>query len=93
MGASTFTLYKDGVSVIAIGTPATQTPTYWTFGSDGSLNTFFNGTLDEIRISNTARSADWLKTEYNNQSSPSTFYSFGTETSGIPVWNWVFTGR
>jgi hypothetical protein len=28
------------------------------------------------RISNTARSGAWIATEYNNQSSPSTFYSF-----------------
>ncbi len=30
---------------------------------------------DEVRFSHTVRSADWIKTEYNNQSSPSTFYS------------------
>jgi hypothetical protein len=29
----------------------------------------------EVRISNIARSADWIAAEYNNQSSPSTFYS------------------
>ena len=26
------------------------------------------GTIDEVRISDTPRSADWIKTEYNNQS-------------------------
>jgi hypothetical protein len=40
---------------------------------------FWNGYLDEVRISNVARSASWIGTEYNNQASPSTFYSFGTE--------------
>ena len=40
----------------------------------GSL---WNGKLDEFRVSNTARSADWIATEYKNQSSPSTFYSVG----------------
>lgn len=34
-----------------------------------------NGKLDEIRISKTNRSAAWIKTEFNNQSSPNTFYS------------------
>lgn len=29
---------------------------------------------DEIRVSNTNRSADWIATEYNNQNDPSTFY-------------------
>ncbi|MGA2278657.1 MAG: Ig-like domain-containing protein, partial [Terracidiphilus sp.] len=37
---------------------------------------YFNGQLDEFSVSNTARSSDWIKTEYNNQSSPSTFYEF-----------------
>jgi hypothetical protein len=40
-----------------------------------------NGILDELRISNVARSADWIKTEYNNQNSPSTFYTVGKEES------------
>jgi len=33
------------------------------------------GALDELRISTVARSPDWIATEYNNESSPSTFYS------------------
>lgn len=40
----------------------------------------FNGTLDEIRISGNIRSADWIRTEFNNQNSPSTFYALGVET-------------
>ena len=42
-----------------------------------------NGTVDEFRISNTARSADWIAAEYNNQGSPSTFYSLSTENIAI----------
>jgi RHS repeat-associated protein len=42
----------------------------------------FNGIMDEVRISDSARSADWIATEYNNQSSPSTFYSVGSSSSG-----------
>jgi len=37
------------------------------------LSDAFNGLLDEVEISNTARSASWITTEYNNQSSPGTF--------------------
>jgi len=40
---------------------------------------YFNGTLDEVRISNTARSASWIATEYNNQNSPESFYAVGEE--------------
>lgn len=43
----------------------------------GAGAAFFNGNADEVRISDTVRSSDWIKTEYNNQSSPSTFYSLG----------------
>jgi hypothetical protein len=35
--------------------------------------------MDELRISNTGRTADWILTSYNNQNSPSTFYSVGAE--------------
>ena len=38
-----------------------------------------NATVDEARISNTARSAGWILTEYNNQSSPSNFYTIGSQ--------------
>ncbi len=34
---------------------------------------FFDGTVDELRISNVARSDAWIATEYNNQNSPTTF--------------------
>ncbi len=35
--------------------------------------------IDEVRISSTVRSNDWLLTEYNNQNDPSIFYSIGVE--------------
>ncbi len=41
----------------------------------------WTGTIDEVRISAIARSSDWIKTEYNNQSSPGTFYAVGSETA------------
>jgi hypothetical protein len=37
---------------------------------------------DEVRISNISRQADWIATEYNNQFSPSTFYSIAGTVSG-----------
>lgn len=41
----------------------------------------WTGILDELRISNIQRSNDWALTEYNNQNSPSTFFTLGSETS------------
>jgi hypothetical protein len=33
--------------------------------------------LDEVRIANTPRSPNWLRTEYNNQQAPASFYLVG----------------
>ena len=38
-------------------------------GSQVNAN-YFDGLLDEVRVSSTARSANWLTTEYNNQNNP-----------------------
>jgi murein DD-endopeptidase MepM/ murein hydrolase activator NlpD len=69
MGSSNGTL-KFGVE------PFTTIPTpglYW------------NGNLDEFRVSNTIRDANWILTEYRNQNSPGTFYSLGTEEQETPA--------
>ncbi len=36
-----------------------------------------NGVYDEVRVSNIARSADWIASEYANQNAPATFYNVG----------------
>jgi len=46
---------------------------------------YFNGTLDEVRISDTLRSSDWISTSYNNQSAPSGFYGVESEGAGAPA--------
>jgi len=40
---------------------------------------FYNGSMDEVRISKICRSSEWISTEYNNQNNPDTFLSFGPE--------------
>ncbi|PIR97688.1 MAG: hypothetical protein COT91_00195 [Candidatus Doudnabacteria bacterium CG10_big_fil_rev_8_21_14_0_10_41_10] len=73
--------YKDGDSVgsIASGDTVHDSPTSYLLigGNVFGGGQYFIGSIDEIRVSNIARGADWIKTEYNNQSSPSTFYSYG----------------
>jgi hypothetical protein len=56
-------------------------------GDDNESVRFLNGSLDELRFSTVARSSDWIATEYNNQSSPSTFYSItlGQQSGGNPT--------
>jgi hypothetical protein len=40
---------------------------------------FFNGIIDEVRVSSGTYSADWIQTQYNNQNATSTFYQLGNE--------------
>lgn len=64
------------------GTPAVATTD---IGQDiKTAGRFFNGMIDEARISSVVRSADWITTEYNNQSAPSTFETLGTEFTIVP---------
>ena len=83
----TTSFYVNGVAYAASsgGSSAPIAPNnVFTIGNaldaSSNANRYFNGPIDEVRISTTARSSDWIATEYNNQSSPSTFYSLGTET-------------
>ncbi|MBU4069594.1 MAG: DUF2341 domain-containing protein, partial [Nanoarchaeota archaeon] len=86
--------YVNGVEV---GTPATGLGVWagavagTNIGSNfaGLLN--YRGLIDEVRISNVARSAGWITTEYNNQFSPSTFYSVGSEETGTDTTPPYFT--
>ena len=72
------TLYVDGESVplenqLGTGTPNIQTSPYYVQRAGGG--TFFEGTIDEVRVSNVARSADWVKTCYTNQNDEPNFSS------------------
>lgn len=46
---------------------------------------YMNGPIDEVRVSNTARSDAWIYTEYQYLMNQSTFYTWGTEESGTPA--------
>jgi hypothetical protein len=50
-----------------------------------SLGREVKGTFDEVRIRSSALSADWITTEYNNQSSPSTFYTASAVSASTTV--------
>ena len=84
-------LYVDGVSKVT--NSLTSSIYYFGLGTntligkhaDGNTNYDFDGTIDEVRVSNSIRSAGWVLTEYNNQNSPSTFYSVSSESGLAPV--------
>jgi hypothetical protein len=77
---TTYKLYLDGTEVNTGAYAGSQTYSgaQMTIGTRASGDDF-DGTIDELRISDIARSADWISTQYNNQSSPSTFYTIGAE--------------
>jgi RHS repeat-associated protein len=84
---SPMALYINGQIVGTNTTPSSiANPPNLDFGVwANSSGRYFNGSLDEIRISSAVRSSDWIAAEYNNQSSPSAFYSVGPESEGLLV--------
>lgn len=85
---SLFFVYEDGVSLGSTATnngdvQSTQALEIGTTnGEIGSV--FLDGRIDELRIRKEVLSTDWNSTEHNNQNSPSTFYSVGSqETDGV----------
>ncbi|MFT5820222.1 MAG: biopolymer transport protein ExbB [Crocinitomix sp.] len=88
-------LYIDGVLSLTdlnphggagIGTGVTR----FAFIGDGSEansyngsrnNIYYDGVFDEIRFTNSALTADWIQTEYNNQNNPTSFHTVGIETA------------
>jgi hypothetical protein len=55
-----------------------------TQGSGSHYPYYFDGRIDEVRISSVARDAGWLITSFRNQGSPGSFISVGTEQPLVP---------
>jgi Concanavalin A-like lectin/glucanases superfamily/Domain of unknown function (DUF2341) len=76
-------IYVDGVKTTSAQTlgplPTNEPFLIGARDANGGTLSYLNGRIDEVRVSNIARSADWISTEYNNQSNPSTFYTVGPE--------------
>jgi hypothetical protein len=87
-------LYVDGVLISSLNSVAGENFSgYWRIGSyktNGWSNAgdgYFPGSIDEVRISHFARSSSWISTQFNNQSSPSTFHTIGSEENiAAPVY-------
>ena len=78
---------EDGSNTTSIVSSIFNSVTPLWIGLDFSstdANRYAQAIIDEARVSSVARSANWLLTEYNNQSSPGTFVVEGTpETPGM----------
>lgn len=51
----------------------------------GKSDGWVKSVIDEVRISDIARSSDWILTSFNNQNSPATFYTLGSEEVSVPL--------
>ena len=72
-------IYVDGISYgvkVGSGLNVPNTDNF-RIGSTNS-GEYMNGILDEVRVSSVAQSSDHILTQYNNQNSPSSFYSVGS---------------
>jgi hypothetical protein len=87
-GPTTWNLYVNGVQLSTTTTTnsSNNLPTvretfighihrYYSGGSPQNAYGWNDGILDEVRFSTGQKSSDWIETEYNNQNSPSTFYT------------------
>lgn len=72
-------------SVAANGGLASNNATTYISHDPNTTPRYWDGQIDEARVSNIARSSSWILTEYNNQSSPGTFITWGVETQDTPA--------
>jgi RHS repeat-associated protein len=78
-------VYLNGAlaaSAISSDTPASNQSGLWIGAWSASNGDYHKGSIDEFRVSTVARSADWIATEYANQSGPSTFFAVASPEAG-----------
>jgi hypothetical protein len=79
---TTARLWLDGGSPASVSASKPTWPSQSMYVGDRYDHTRqFNGFIDEVRVSNIARSSDWINTEYKNQNNPAVFYTIGSEQS------------
>ena len=79
-------LYIDGsASGSGTGTDSSYPAKTFYIGYNNDNARWLDGKIDEVRISNAVRSAQWIETEYNNQSAVGEFLTFGAEEDNTPT--------
>jgi len=80
-GELTSTSYSSG-TITSIFNNA-QAPLY--IGGSYTTGRYFDGVIDEVRLSDTARLDNWIRTSFRNQDNPAAFIQVGAEeTAGPP---------
>jgi hypothetical protein len=80
---TTLSTYIDGSQyevLTSFSNPSGTNPFYIGVG-EGGTQYYFNGIIDEARVSNVAKSSDWIKAEYVDQNSPTTFTTVGSTST------------
>lgn len=80
-------LYVNSVQQAATGNAACGMETSDTFAvgkNNGLHNSFFDGPMDEVRISNIARSADWISATYSTIRDTMNTFDAGDSIPGTP---------
>jgi len=82
---STLSTYVDGAQYEVLNTtnsPSSTNPFYIGVGEGGN-QLYFNGIIDEPRVSNVAKTGDWIKAEYVDQNNPTTFTTVGSTITSL----------
>lgn len=73
-------IYINGKAASAVSRPeAVGAGGHLNIGRSKQNDRYYGGLIDELRITGQVFGADWLKTEYNNQNDPPSFYLLGAE--------------
>ena len=69
------------------GAYVSDAPFFLLIGNRQTSDRAFDGIIDEVRVYNVVRDAEWLLTQYRNQSNPASFYSLSSReiNPGYPV--------
>jgi hypothetical protein len=81
-GTNNAKLYINGTEVnqkTVIGSLSVNDLTLVIGRGEQDYGKYCDGIIDEVRVSNATRSPEWVSAEFNNQSSPITFYSLGNQ--------------
>ncbi len=78
---TTFLIYINGaLDNTLVDTKAQGNPVSLFVGKHES-GLFYNGGMDELRLSKSARTADWIAAQYNNQNAPGSFIIAGSPSN------------
>lgn len=80
IGDGHLTLFVDGADAAHTNTDSKEIGGVLTIGGSASKNSFYIGELDELEVSNTARSADWLRTASRSQGMMAPLVVYGGDT-------------